>query len=68
MMFGCRVTKSENFPDSKIFVAETFRVKRVKRVDFQIRDKWVSKVVLQDFVHKHGPNMLHTVLDHANSL
>ena len=31
-----RVTKSENFPDSKIFVAKTFRI---KRVNFQIRDK-----------------------------
>ena len=34
-----RVTKSENFPDSKIFVAKTFRLKRVNRVNFQIRDK-----------------------------
>ena len=63
-----RVTKSENFPDSKIFVAKTFRIKRVNRDNFQSRDKCVQKVVLQDFVHKHGPNMLHTVLDHANSL
>ena len=31
-----RVTKSENFPDSKIFVAKTFRI---KRVNFQIHDK-----------------------------
>ena len=35
-----RVTKSENFPDSKIFVAKTFRIKRVNRVNFQIRDKY----------------------------
>ena len=34
-----RVTKNENFPESKIFVAKTFRIKRVNRVDFQIRDK-----------------------------
>ena len=34
-----RVTKSENFPDSKIFVAKTFRIKRVNRVNFQIRIK-----------------------------
>ena len=34
-----RVTKSENFPDSKIFVAKTFRIKRVNRVNFQIRNK-----------------------------
>ena len=34
-----RVTKSKNFPDSKIFVAKTFRIKRVNRVNFQIRDK-----------------------------
>ena len=44
-----RVTKSENFPDSKIFVAKTFRIKRVNRVNFQIRDKCALKVVLQDF-------------------
>ena len=43
-----RVTKSENFPDSKIFVAKTFRIKRVNRVNFQIRDKCALKVVLQD--------------------
>ena len=34
-----RVTKSENFPDSKIFVAKTFQIKRVNGVNFQIRDK-----------------------------
>ena len=34
-----RVTKSENFPDSKVFVAKTFRMKRVNRANFQIRDK-----------------------------
>ena len=34
-----RVTKSENFPVSKIFVAKTFRIKRVNLVNFQIRDK-----------------------------
>ena len=44
-----RVTKGENFPDSKIFVAKTFRIKRVNRVNFQIRDKCALKVVLQDF-------------------
>ena len=33
-----RVTKSENFPDSKIFVAKTFRIKRVNRVNFQFRE------------------------------
>ena len=39
-LYRCtRVTKSENFPDSKIFVAKTFRIKRVNRVNFQIRDK-----------------------------
>ena len=32
-----RVTKSKNFPDSKILVAKTFRVKRVNRVNFQMR-------------------------------
>ena len=31
-----RVTKSENFPDSKIFVTKTFRIKRVNRANFQI--------------------------------
>ena len=44
-----RVTKSENFPDSKIFVTKTFRIKRVNHVNFQIRDKGALKVVLQDF-------------------
>ena len=29
-----RVRKSENFPDSKIFVAKTFLIKRVNRVNF----------------------------------
>ena len=29
------------FPDSKIFVAKTFRIKRVNRNNFQIRDKCV---------------------------
>ena len=31
----CRVRKSKNFPDSKIFVAKTFRIKCVNRVNFQ---------------------------------
>ena len=44
-----RVTKSENFPDSKIFVTKTFRIKRVNRVNFKVRDKCALKVVLQDF-------------------
>ena len=35
----CRVTKSKNFPDSKIFVTKTFRIKRVNRANFQSRDK-----------------------------
>ena len=30
-----RVRKSKNFPDSKIFVAKTFRIKCVNRVNFQ---------------------------------
>ena len=34
-----RVTKSKNFPDSKIFVAKTFRIKCVNLTNFQIRDK-----------------------------
>ena len=34
-----RVTKSKNFPDSKIFVAKTFQIKHVNRVNFQIREK-----------------------------
>ena len=34
-----RVTKSENFPDSKIFVAKTFQIKRVNCINFKIRDK-----------------------------
>ena len=38
MRYG-RVRKSKNFPDSKIFVAKTFRIKRVNRVNFQIHDK-----------------------------
>ena len=35
-----RVTKSKNFPDSKIFVAKNFRIKRVNCIIFQIRDKY----------------------------
>ena len=35
-----RVTKSENFPDSKIFVAKTFRIKHIKGINFQICDKY----------------------------
>ena len=35
-----RVRKNENFPDSKIFVAKTFRIKRVNCINFQIRDKY----------------------------
>ena len=53
-----RVTKSENFPDRKFFVAKFFRIKRVNRVNFQICNNCALKQVLQDFVHKHGPNML----------
>ena len=34
------VRKNENFPDSMIFVAKTFRIKRVKCINFQIRDKY----------------------------
>ena len=42
MLIGSiRVAKSENFPDSKIFVVKTFRVKRVNCIIFQIRDKYV---------------------------
>ena len=44
-----KVRKSENFLDSKIWVAKTFRIKRVNCVNFQIRDKCALKVVLQDF-------------------
>ena len=40
MLIGSiRVAKSENFPDSKIFVVKTFRIKRVNRANFQIRNK-----------------------------
>ena len=70
-----RVTKSENFPDSKIFAAKT---SQIKRVNFQIRDKCAYKVVLQDFMHKivrklsrlsgNFPDHTDTVLDHPNSL
>ena len=35
----CRVRKSENFPDSKIFVAKTFWIKRVNCVNYWIGDK-----------------------------
>ena len=35
-----RVRKGENFPDSKIFVAKTFRIKPVNCIIFQIRDKY----------------------------
>ena len=58
-----RVRKSKDFPDSRIFVAKTFRIKSVNRVNFQIRDKSTYKVCLLDFKHKNGPysNMLHGV-------
>ena len=36
-----RARKNENFPDSKIFVAKTFRIKRVNCINFQIRAKYV---------------------------
>ena len=42
-----RVRKGENFPDSKIFVTKTFRIKRVNRVNFRIRDTYAYKVFLQ---------------------
>ena len=51
--------KAKTFRIARIFAAKTFRIKRVKRVDFQIRDKCAEKVVLQDFVHKPFPNMPH---------
>ena len=35
-----RVRKIEDFPDSKIFVAKTFRIKRINCIIFQIRDKY----------------------------
>ena len=35
-----RVRKNENFPDSKIFVARTFRIKCVNCINFHIRDKY----------------------------
>ena len=38
-LVGGRVAKNENFPDSKIFVAKTFRIKGINRVNFQICDK-----------------------------
>ena len=62
----CRVRKSENFPDSKIFVAKTFRIKRVNCVNFQFCDKCAQKVGLQDFMHKHGPNMLSRSYRHSS--
>ena len=51
------VRKSEIFFNSKIFVAKTFRIKRVNCVNFKFAKRHV-KVSLQDFMHKHGPNML----------
>ena len=36
-----RVRKNDNFPDSKIFVVKTFRIKRVNCVNFQICDQYV---------------------------
>ena len=42
-----RVRKNENFPDSKIFVARTFRIKCVNCINFHIRDKYALKVCLQ---------------------
>ena len=49
-----RVTKSEHFPDSKIFVAKTFQIKRVNCFNFQIRIKggftrfWVIQLLFLD--------------------
>ena len=45
-----RVTKSENFPDSKIFVAKTFWIKRVNRGKFfkfptNARKRWVCQIL-----------------------
>ena len=42
-----RVRTSEKFPDGKIFVAKTFQIKRVNRVNFQKRQKYAQKVFLQ---------------------
>ena len=33
--------KNEKFPDSKIFVAKTFWIKRVNCINLQVRDKYV---------------------------
>ena len=44
-----RVTKSENFPDSKIFVSKTFRIKCKNRANFQIcinaHKRWFCKIL-----------------------
>ena len=43
-----RVTKSKNFPDSKIFVAKTFWIIRVKWINLLIR----LKIVFANLKHK----------------
>ena len=40
IQIATRVRKVENFPDSKIFVAKTFRIKPVNCIIFQIRDNY----------------------------
>ena len=46
--------KSKNFPDSKIFVAKTFRMKRINCINFQIHDKcaerWFCKILYVSMV------------------
>ena len=56
-----RVTKSENFPDSKIFVAKTFQIKRVKMRQISNARQIRLKSVFANFKHKHGSNMPHRV-------
>ena len=41
--------------------------KRVNCVNFQICDKCACKVGLQDFMYKHGPNMLMNLSSHTDT-
>ena len=58
---NARVTKSKNFPDSKIFVAKTFRIKRVNLANFQnpTIQKSIRPELLKSFIRSfdYKPNI-----------
>ena len=40
-----RVTKSENFPDSKIFVAKNFWIKSIFKFATNVHKRWFCKIL-----------------------